>query len=154
MNAGQKDILDKSLKDNEIKISSGKNIQNNSKNILRKILGLICLLNRKNILDDEVLKRTETIIGKKIDIDVPEMHEYSFEAEVLFGDNENILRKTLEELLLSYEIENINAQLIDKMSLLKQEEMSKNTNKVEELAKECQVLSQRKAELVKIQRKG
>jgi DNA primase len=139
--------------------SSISNKNNNNYNrfneIERKIVGLLFLL-KKNAYSkvDELISRSFKVLNKEVDLDSSIVKEYSFEADISFGASDEERARILNELLIAFEIENINNTLLQLMNDIKIHEKDKNVEKVQELAKECQSLSIRKAQLVKMMREN
>lgn len=75
-----------------------------------------------------------------------------FEAETFFGDDPSKWEQHMGELVLNFEEDLLNEELVESMGLLRAAEKDKDNAKVAELAKKCQVLSMRKAELNKKRR--
>ncbi len=72
-----------------------------------------------------------------------------FEADAMFGADTDRWPVHMKELIINFEMDLVNQDLIDSMQELKVAEKSGNTIRVTELAKKCQVLSVRKAEIAK-----
>ncbi len=82
----------------------------------------------------------------------PLMSDMAFEAEAFFGDDQKEWDHHMEELVENFEEDVISEELISSMNELKQAEKAGNADLVAELAKKCQVLSMRKAEVAKKRR--
>lgn len=85
---------------------------------------------------DETINRVKTILG-----------DLQFEAEVFFGHESDEWDKHIDDLLLNFEEDIIARDLIVSMNELKKAESIGDAVGVTELAKKCQVLSVRKAEV-------
>jgi DNA primase len=79
----------------------------------------------------------------------PLISDLTFEAEAIFGNEIKDWDRHMKELILNFEEDIINKELITSMSDLKLAEKAGDMTKVTELAKKCQVLSIRKAEVGK-----
>ena len=121
--------------------------------IERRLIGLIYYLFKddKDKLAD-YSNRLKAITLRDIDFKNIVVKDYAFEAEINFGSNAN--EHTIEELFINLEVENINNRLSDNMSEIRKFEKVKDHEKVSELAKSCQILSIRKAQLAKMLREG
>ncbi len=80
----------------------------------------------------------------------PILSDVTFEAESLYGDDKNRLDIHLKELLKNFELNVINDDLSNTMIDLRRAEKEGKQDLVAELAKKCQVLSIRKAELSRV----
>jgi DNA primase len=95
----------------------------------------------KNIAGDkyeEILKKVSTNLG-----------DITFEAESFYGDDKDRLGIHMKELIKNFELDVINDELLKTMGDLRQAEKDGKNDVVVELAKKCQVLSIRKAEVGK-----
>lgn len=121
--------------------------------IERRLIGLIYYLFKddKDKLAD-YSNRLKAITLRDVDFNNIVVKDYAFEAEINFGSNAN--EHTIEELFINLEVENINNRLSDNMSEIRKFEKVKDHEKVSELAKSCQILSIRKAQLAKMLREG
>jgi hypothetical protein len=70
-----------------------------------------------------------------------------FEAESFFGTDQTLWHKPMIELLINFEEDLIGEEIVIAMHELKQAEKMGDQTRVMELAKKCQVLSIRKAEV-------
>jgi hypothetical protein len=77
----------------------------------------------------------------------PILGDLSFEAESLYGDDNSKWTMHIKELLINFEEDMINEELIITMGKLRTAEKEGNTAMVAEMAKKCQVLSIRKGEV-------
>jgi hypothetical protein len=77
------------------------------------------------------------------------MSDLTFEAEAFFGGDQKNWDYHMKELIVNFEEDVINQELITTMNELKSAEKSGNQTQVGELAKKCQALSMRKAEVGK-----
>jgi DNA primase len=75
------------------------------------------------------------------------INDLAFEAEAVFGSDAKEWDRHMKELIVNFEEDMISVELISTMSELKQAEKAGNMAGVTELAKKCQVLSLRKAEV-------
>jgi DNA primase len=88
---------------------------------------------------EEIIKRITPILS-----------DVTFEAESLYGNDKGRLEIHMKELLKNFELDFINDELSKAMTDLRQAEKDGKNDVVAELAKKCQVLSIRKAELGKV----
>ena len=98
----------------------------------------------KNIIGDRYqdrIKRVESI-----------SNDISFEAEAFFGHEQNRWEIHMKELIMNFEEDLIGEELITTMGELRLAEKANDTAKVAEMAKKCQVLSIKKAEVSKRRR--
>jgi DNA primase len=77
----------------------------------------------------------------------PIINDLSFEAESLYGDNSDKWKTHIKELLINFEEDLINEELILTMGKLRVAEKEGDTATVAEMAKKCQVLSIRKGKV-------
>jgi polyhydroxyalkanoate synthesis regulator phasin len=75
-----------------------------------------------------------------------------FEAEAFFGNDEKHWDKHMKELMSNFEEDLMNEELIATMQELRTAEKAGNVSLVAELAKKCQALSVRKAEIGRLRR--
>ncbi len=88
---------------------------------------------------EEIIKRIAPILS-----------DVTFEAESLYGNDKGRLEIHMKELLKNFELDFINDELSKAMTDLRQAEKDGKNDVVAELAKKCQVLSIRKAELSRV----
>lgn len=93
----------------------------------------------KKICGDTYVARMEKI--------KPLLGDFSFEAEAFYGDKPDRFDIHLRELITNFEGDLINLDLIQAMSELRAAERAGNQVLLTELAKKCQALSIRKAEI-------
>ena len=72
-----------------------------------------------------------------------------FEADAMFGSDTDRWNIHMTELITNFETDLVNQELIDSMQELKIAEKAGDTARVSELAKKCQILSIKKAEIGK-----
>lgn len=94
----------------------------------------------KRIADDTYAARAEKAQATQSDL--------VFEAESFYGAKPEDWSRHMEDLLLGFEEDVIGERLIAALEELKAAEAAKDASKVEDLAKKCQALSIRKAEVV------
>ena len=82
--------------------------------------------------------------------EVPE--DAAFEAEALFGPQPDKWDLHMRDLISNFEEDIVCGELIKTMNELRQKEKAHDQAAVAELAKKCQVLSIRKAEIAKLRR--
>ncbi len=80
------------------------------------------------------------------------INDLAFEAEAVFGSDTKEWDRHMKELIVNFEEDMIGTELISTMNELKQAEKAGNVTRVTELAKKCQALSIRKAEVGKKKR--
>lgn len=118
----------------------------------RRLFGLLNLMEMNK--DQEVVdykEKVKKICGdsykERMDRLSPILSDLSFEAESLYGDNSDKWKTHIKELLINFEEDLINEELIITMGKLRMAEKEGNTALVAEMAKKCQVLSIRKGEV-------
>lgn len=79
----------------------------------------------------------------------PIQSDLAFEAEVFFGNDPHRFDAHMRELVSNFEEDLLNEDLVSAMGQLRQAEQAGRNAEVAELAKKCQVLSMRKAEIAK-----
>ncbi|MFA6404766.1 MAG: CHC2 zinc finger domain-containing protein [Candidatus Paceibacterota bacterium] len=125
--------------------------------IERRLFGLLYLMKKeKSKKVDTFIEELKRLDQKSYDIRKARADSIAsdlvFEAEAFFGNDEDLWEKNAKELLINFEEDLINIELIDTMQELKIAEARHNTKSVAELAKKCQALSIRKAEINKRRR--
>ena len=120
----------------------------------RRMFGLLALLENANLpVATDYREQIKKIAGESYESRLariqPLLPDLSFEAESLFGADPNRLSIHMKELISNFEEDLINLDLIKAMGELKMAEKAGDQVRVTELAKKCQVLSIRKAEVVK-----
>ena len=81
------------------------------------------------------------------------MGDFSFEAEAFYGEEPDRWNIHMKELIANFEADLLNEDLISAMNELRVAERAGDQAKVAELAKRCQVLSIRKAEISRREKK-
>lgn len=132
--------------------------QNHFDLIERRLFGLLTLMEKENISGvSEYREQVKKILGNSYGDFMtriqPMMSDITFEAEAIFGADRERLAVHAKELILNFEEDILNKDLIISMQELKQAEKDSNHSRVAELAQKCQALSIRKGELAK-RRKG
>ncbi len=120
----------------------------------RRMFGLLSLMESSKIpLATDYREQIRKIAGptyeERIQKIEPIMRDLSFEAEAFFGNDQKRSDIHMKELIMNFEEDLINADLITTMGELRLAEKAGNTLRVGELANKCQVLSMRKAEIGK-----
>jgi DNA primase len=123
--------------------------------VQRRMFGLLSLIEKTdNAQADKYRDKIKTIadnnyknIIEKIE---PHLSDMVFEAESFYGDDKNRFHVHMSELLMNFELDIINEELIQTMTKLRQAEKVGDANVVAEMAKKCQELSVRKAKVGKI----
>ncbi len=125
--------------------------------IERRMFGLLELIEKK-VPEDAKKYRAEI---KKIATDSyeermeriePIISDLVYEAEAFFGTDEKNWDRHMKELIVNFEENAISDELLASMNELRIAEKAGEMKKVAELAKKCQVLSMRKAEVAKKRR--
>jgi DNA primase len=123
--------------------------------VQRRMFGLLSLIEKSDVINagkyrDKIKLITgdnyENIIGKI----EPHIGDISFEAESFYGDDKGRWNVHMSELLVNFELDVINEELILTMSKLRQAEKAGNADLVAEMAKKCQELSVKKAKVGKV----
>lgn len=123
--------------------------------VQRRLFGLLSLIEKNdNTQADKYRDKIKTIAGNNykniIEKIEPHLSDMVFEAESFYGDDKGRWNIHMSELLVNFELDIINEELIQTMTKLRQAEKSGNTDVVAEMAKKCQELSVRKAKVGKI----
>lgn len=122
--------------------------------IERRLFGLVFLLKEHDAsAADDVLgnmkKIAETGWEEKSGEAEKNKSDLLFEAEAYFGSDKENWLKFSQELLNNFEADTLNERLIEAMQDLRNAEKAGDKQKAEELAKKCQALSIRKAEITR-----
>jgi DNA primase len=118
----------------------------------RRLFGLLHLMemNKAPEVNDHK-EKVKMICGDSFEERVsrltPILGDLSFEAESVYGDDNSKWEMHIKELLINFEEDMINEELIITMGKLRTAEKEGNTAMVAEMAKKCQVLSIRKGEV-------
>ena len=120
----------------------------------RRMFGLLALMESvKDSGAEKVREEIKKIAGKSYEERInrikPFLSDLSFEAETFYGSEKERWDVHMKELVANFEEDMINQELIVTMGELRQAEKGGDHAKVAELAKKCQVLSIRKAEVGK-----
>lgn len=120
----------------------------------RRMFGLLALLENAGLPSaadyrEQIKKIASESYESRLAKIKPLLPELSFEAESLFGTDPNRLNIHMKEVISNFEEDLINLDLIKTMGELKIAEKAADQAKVTELAKKCQVLSIRKAEVAR-----
>ena len=127
--------------------------------IERRLFGLLFLMEKEKLNDqvtmanDQIKKMAGESYEMRVKLANENKGDLMFEAESFFGtdagkDGENWI-KPMKELLSNFEEDILSDEIVNAMHELKVAEKAGNQDKVMELAKKCQVLSIRKAEINK-----
>jgi len=119
----------------------------------RRMFGLLALMDAARLpVAEEYRNRIREIAGASYEERIRRIagiqSEISFEAEAFFGNDTSRWGQHMEELILNFEEDIINEQLVSSMAELRAAEKSGNSEKASKMAAECQKLSVRKAEIV------
>ncbi len=120
----------------------------------RRMFGLLKLMDAGKFAEtekfrDQIKKILDNKYEERISKIEPIINDISFEAEAIFGDNASRWPIHMRELVMNFEEDVINEDLVQTMQELRIAEKAGNSAKVAELAKKCQVLSIQKAEIGK-----
>lgn len=123
----------------------------------RRLFGLLSLMETaKSAQAENYRNEIRKISGDSYDERVkrvePVMNDVTFEAEAFFGGDEAHWDRHMKELLVNFEEDVVNEQLLKAMRDLRVAEKEGRQDDMNELAKKCQVLSIRKAEVGKRRR--
>lgn len=120
----------------------------------RRMFGLLELMEKANhpkAADYRI--QVEKIAGDsykaRIERIKPLLSDISFEAESFFGTEPVRWDVHMADLIDNFEIDLINEELVSCMTALRSAEKAKDQTKVAEMAKKCQILSIRKADIAK-----
>ena len=120
----------------------------------RRMFGLLGLMQKMNIphateYETEITRIAGDTYTERRNVIESMMSDCMFEAEALFGDDPKRFDIHMKELIHNFETDLVSHELIQAMQELKSAEQAGDTDRVVELAKKCQVLSIRKAEIGK-----
>ncbi len=123
--------------------------------IERRLFGFLEILrNDDKVSYDEYIDKVKKIADSKFDEIKSKtdniLSELVFEAEVFYGTQKNNRKYIMDELILAFEEDMVNVELLATMVELREMEKQGNNDKVAELAKKCQILSMRKADIAKL----
>ena len=118
----------------------------------RRMFGLLNLMKDEDPKKHaEYMAEIEKIAGakfqEKIDRASHEIGDMSFEAEAMYGSDKDKWDVHIRELIINFGLDIVNDELIQTMRELRIAEKAGDHARVAELAKKCQVLSIRKAEV-------
>lgn len=138
-------------------VVSDKNSAHRLDLVERRMFGLLTLMENSGIADaKEYRERIKKIAGDiyedKINKIAPIIGDLTFEAEAFYGDEKDRWNIHMNELIFNFEEDLINKELIETMGKLRSAEKVGDNKTVSEMAKKCQVLSMRKAEVGKQRR--
>ena len=123
--------------------------------IERRLFGLLFLMEKEkmndqvSITNNQLKKMAGDSYESRVKLANENRGDLMFEAESFFGTDAKDWEKPMKELLSNFEEDILSDEIIETMHELKLAEKAGNQEKVMELAKKCQVLSIRKAELNK-----
>jgi DNA primase len=120
----------------------------------RRMFGLLALMDAAKLpvatdFRDHIKKIAGDSYETRIQRTIPLISDLSFEAEAMYGNDTGKFDVHMKELILNFEVDLINEELVSAMGALKVAEKEGNSARVSELAKKCQDLSTRKAGLRK-----
>lgn len=123
----------------------------------RRLFGLILLMEKEKVAEAQGYRDTmrkiagESYASREKNI-LSISKDLIFEAETFYGTNPEHYKKHANELMVNFEEDIIGEELVMTMQELREAEKIKDSKRVGELAKKCQVLSIRKAEVAKKRR--
>ena len=125
----------------------------------RRLFGLLGLMeasqsSKASAYRDEVKKIAGDTYDERMKRIEPVMSDVTFEAEAFFGADEAHWDRHMKELLVNFEEDIVNEELMKAMQDLRIAEKDGRQTDMNELAKKCQVLSIRKAEVGKRRRES
>ena len=129
--------------------------------IERRLFGLLALMAKEKTPErtakveeykELIRKATGATYEARADRARAMVDDLLFEAEAFFGNNEKHWEKHMQELMANFEEDLMNEELVATMQELRLAEKAGNAALVAELAKKCQALSVRKAEVGKRRR--
>jgi DNA primase len=125
--------------------------------IERRLFGLLALMAKEKSdkveeYKDMIKKVAGTTYEARADRARAMVDDLLFEAEAFFGNDQKHWEKHMKELMVNFEEDLMNEELIATMQELKTAERTGNVGLVAELAKKCQALSVRKAEVGRLRR--
>jgi len=137
--------------------SSGASLSANTRVDLveRRMFGLLDLMEKAAlpgavVYREEIRKIADSTYEQRIEKIKPLMSDFSFEAEAFYGDKPERFDIHMRELITNFEGDLVNIELIQAMTELKAAERTGGEQAlVAELAKKCQALSIRKADIGK-----
>lgn len=120
----------------------------------RRMFGLLSLIESSDIPNalqyrDMIKKIASDSYEARMKKIEPLMADLSFEAETFYGDDKKRWDIHIKELISNFEEDLINEDLMQTMARLRTAERAGDKVIVEEMAKKCQILSLRKAEVTK-----
>ena len=120
----------------------------------RRIFGLLALMDQVKLPQANeyrllVMKIAGDSYGERVQRVDPILSDLLFESEALFGNEKERLPTHMDELLLNFEEDLINGDLMKAMGELRTAEKAGNAARVAELAGKCQELSKKKVEIGK-----
>lgn len=120
----------------------------------RRLFGLLFLMKKSKFKEAGMYEeKISKIAGEQFKQKEKMMETLSddliFEAESFYGSDSDNWEVHIKDLLVNFEEDLINAELIIAMNVLKNAEKEGDKEKVAEMAKKCQILSIRKAELLR-----
>ena len=123
----------------------------------RRMFGLLALIEKKQpdaaeTYRTEIKKIAGASYAERVARIEPILSDLVFEAEAFFGNDEKNWDRHMKELIVNFEENSISDELLNSMNELRVAEKAGDMAKVSELAKKCQVLSMRKAEVGKKRR--
>ena len=121
------------------------------------MFGLLALIEKKQpdaaeTYRTEIKKIAGASYAERVARIEPILSDLVFEAEAFFGNDEKNWDRHMKELIVNFEENSISDELLNSMNELRVAEKAGDMAKVSELAKKCQVLSMRKAEVGKKRR--
>ncbi len=141
-------------------VSSSENLAKTEKGsrvdmVQRRMFGLLSIIEKSDTTRaDKYRDKIKSITGDNYASIIAKVEPYigdmSFEAESFYGEDKGRWDIHMSELLVNFELDVINEELILTMSKLRQAEKAGNADLVAEMAKKCQELSVKKAKVGKV----
>ncbi|MFA6459464.1 MAG: DNA primase [Candidatus Paceibacterota bacterium] len=124
----------------------------------RRLFGLIALMEKENLPDAPEYRATlKNISGTTYEERANRVEairaDLIFEAETFYGAKPDLWKRHADELLINFEEDLVNEDLVRAMQELKNAERDGNKELLEEYAKKCQVLSLRKVQVANKRKK-
>jgi len=118
----------------------------------RRMFGLLAMMKKAEYPDaakyaDDIRKLAGDSYDARLKALEPELSDVAFEAEAFFGDDQSRWPIHMKDLVLNFEEDMLGDEIVARMQELRIAEKGGDQAKVAELAKKCQELSLRKAEI-------
>lgn len=142
----------KSTTNNKPQIKLASEMTNRIDLVERRLFGLLGLMEssksaKASAYREEVKKISGDSYDERVKRIEPAMSDIAFEAEAFFGADEAHWDRHMKELTVNFEEDIVNEELVQAMQNLRIAEKEGRQEDMNDLAKKCQVLSIRKAEV-------